>query len=245
MAYGWIEPWPSVERSRFQTDPWFDNERRAGPALLAQEDARRDERRRMGKLVRRLRPLLPRQARGRGHGRNSFHRYRLQAARRQDVPMHGLSAPPPACSRLRAAHGGRGAQSKLASRHLRLSIGGEGTGPARLASAGFGFARQRARGGRVGAGPGQGERERSCSGTLAGPDRQVAEPQAARPRLRRMALRALYAAARKRPEAKKSSFDGTPGGTKKYPPPTGLIYSSRRSPLSRDCTERKPAARSA
>ena len=79
--------------------------------------------------MRRLRPLLPGQARGRGHGRNSFHRYRLQAARRQDVPMHRLSAPSQGCSRLREADGGRGPSTQLASRHLRLSVGGQGTGP--------------------------------------------------------------------------------------------------------------------
>ena len=33
----------------------------------------------MGKPMRRLRALLPRQARGRRHRRNPFHRYRLQA----------------------------------------------------------------------------------------------------------------------------------------------------------------------
>jgi NAD(P)-dependent dehydrogenase (short-subunit alcohol dehydrogenase family) len=55
---------------------------------------------------------------------------------------------------------------------------------------------------------------------------------------------ASQAAARKRPSAKKSSFDWTPGKTKKYPPPIGLMYSSRRSPLSRACTLRNPDARS-
>ena len=58
----------------------------------------------------------------------------------------------------------------------------------------------------------------------------MAEPQAARPAVRSRA----YAAARKRPSAKKSSFDWTPGRTKKYPPPIGLIYSSSCSPLRRD-----------
>ena len=108
-------------------DEGFDGERRASRAILAHEDARRDESRRMGKPMRRLRPLLPRQARGRGHGRDSFHRYRLQAARRQDVPMHRLSAPSPEGSRLRAADGGCGAQFELAPGHLRLSTGGQRT----------------------------------------------------------------------------------------------------------------------
>ena len=57
----------------------------------------------------------------------------------------------------------------------------EGTGSFRMASAQVGFARQRARSRRLGARPGQGQRERPCARTLAGPDRQVAEPQAARP----------------------------------------------------------------
>jgi hypothetical protein len=138
----------------------------------------------MGKPMRRLRPLLPRQARGRGHGRDSFHGYWLQAARRQDMPMHRLSAPPPEGSRLREADGGRGPEFELAAGHLRLSVGGQGRGPVQLASAGVGFARQRARGGDLSARPGFGQRDRPCSRILAGPDRQMAEPQAARPALR-------------------------------------------------------------
>src|ERR1700722_6060347 len=75
----------SIETNLLRADKGFDDERQANRAILAHEDARRDESRRMGKPVRRLRSLLPRQARGRGHGRDSFHRHWLQAARRQDV----------------------------------------------------------------------------------------------------------------------------------------------------------------
>ena len=36
---------------------------------------------------------------------------------------------------------------------------------------------------------------------------------------------------------------GTPGGTKKKPPPTGRMYSSSGSPSRRSCTVRKPSCR--
>ena len=138
----------------------------------------------MGKPVRRLRPLLPRQARGRRQRRDPFHRHRLQAARRQDLPLPRLSAASPAGSRLRQIDPGRGARTELAPGHLRLSAGRRRTGPLRLASARFGFAGQRARGRRLGARPGLGQRDRPCARTLAGPDRQMAEPQAARAALK-------------------------------------------------------------
>ena len=65
---------------------------------------------------------------------------------------------------------------------LRLSACRRRTGSLRLASARFGFAGQRARGRRLRARPGLRQRERPCARILAAPDRQMAEPPAARPR---------------------------------------------------------------
>ncbi len=47
----------------------------------------------MGIAVRRLRPLLPQQTRGRGHGRNRSHASRLRASRHRAVPVLGLCEP--------------------------------------------------------------------------------------------------------------------------------------------------------
>ena len=56
-------------------------------ALLAQQDARRDDRGGVGIALRRLRSLLPGQARGRGYREDPRDRYRLPPVRCRDLPL--------------------------------------------------------------------------------------------------------------------------------------------------------------
>ena len=85
--------------------------------------------------------------------------------------------------RLREAISGRGPQFSLVSGHLRLSIGGQRRGPVQLASAGVRFAHSVHEAGVSGRGR-VSVSETDIRRRLAGPDRQMAEPQAARPALR-------------------------------------------------------------
>ena len=106
----------------------------------------------MGEPVRRLRALLPRQTRGRGHRRNPFHRHRLQVARRprpaaaRDYRRRRRRVPD--CVKLTP----EAARSLvLAARHLRLSRARRGARSGLVASARLGLARDRPRGRRFGA----------------------------------------------------------------------------------------------
>ncbi len=125
------------------------------PALLEAQDARRDDPRRVGIALRRLREMLPRQTRGRGHAGNLVHRGRLQAPRLRDLPLHGLQEPGAARSRLRAADAGGRSGGQLDAALLRLPAGGRGQGPAVLASAGLGRDRKRPPRRHVGQGQGR------------------------------------------------------------------------------------------
>src|SRR5581483_4628703 len=73
-------------------------------ALLAKEATRQNDAGRVGIALRRLRALLPDEARGRGYGAHLLHRHRLPALRRRDLPLQGLQEPQSPRARLPAAH---------------------------------------------------------------------------------------------------------------------------------------------
>src|SRR5690606_17644228 len=101
--------------------------------------------------------VLPRQARGRGHGRNPLDERGVPSLRCGYLPLHRLCRPVGARARLRAADAGERAQAFLASLHLRLPAPGRGQGPRMVAPAGFRQARGRARGPHFHPRPRQGE----------------------------------------------------------------------------------------
>ena len=108
--------------------------RPASPVLAPQGDVGNDARR-MGKPVRRLRPLLPEQADRRGHQRDGVYRRQLQAARLHKLPLQRLCPPPGQGEGLRAAHPAQCAAAQMAAADLRLSPGGGGQGSRLVAPA--------------------------------------------------------------------------------------------------------------
>ena len=99
---------------------------------------------RVGEPVRRLRPLLPGQARGRGRRHDLFHRHRLPAARRQELPLPRLRQPHRARARLRAADRGQSCRAQLAAADLRLPPGRGRPRSLLVAPAGLGRSGERA-----------------------------------------------------------------------------------------------------
>lgn len=93
---------------------------RGGRAVLADQDARSHDPVRVGEPVRRLRPVLPDEARGRGYRRGPPHRYRLHAARRPDLPVPRLRKAAEARARLRAPDARGGAVDRVAAADLRV-----------------------------------------------------------------------------------------------------------------------------
>ena len=132
----------------------------------------------VGEPVRRLRALLPRQARGRRHRRHSLYRRRLHVARRQDLPLSRLSSPKQSGSRLRPADALRRSHALLAAGHLRLSTCLGRQGPTELASARLRFGGQRPRRRRLHPRAGLCLRGRPWARSVAGSDCPVAEPPA-------------------------------------------------------------------
>src|SRR5262245_45371795 len=90
-------------------------------AVLAAQEARGADTRRVGIALRWLRPLLPEKARGRSDGESRVHRRRVQAARSRALPLPSLRAPSRARSRLRRARPGRRADVRLAADDVRVS----------------------------------------------------------------------------------------------------------------------------
>ena len=107
-------------------------------ALLEDQDAGGDERRRVGIALRRLRQMLPVEARGRGHRRDLLHQRRLPAVRRRDLPLRRLCEPAGAGAGLRRADAAECPHHLLAAGHLRLPAGRRGQRPLLVASAGVG-----------------------------------------------------------------------------------------------------------
>src|ERR1700761_3668523 len=93
---------------------------RGSRAVLADQDARSHDPVRVGEPVRRVRPVLPAEARGRGYRRGPPHRYRLYPARRPHLPVPRLSPPAEARARLRAPDPRGGPDDRLAAADLRL-----------------------------------------------------------------------------------------------------------------------------
>src|SRR6478735_7889437 len=89
-------------------------------AVLADQDPGSDEPVRMGEPVRRVRPVLPDEARGRGYRRGPPHGCRLHAPRRAHLPLPRLSAPSEAGARLRPFDTRGGAHDPVAAADLRL-----------------------------------------------------------------------------------------------------------------------------
>src|SRR6266404_8836655 len=116
----------------------------------------------MGKPVRRLRAVLPRETRGRGYRQNLFHPCFLQIARCWTVRLQGLWEPVRPGPGLRAAHAGKRPHPELAAAELRLQARGGGPRSLLVASADFGRSQygSRSRRLRARAGAGHGERDR-------------------------------------------------------------------------------------
>src|SRR6266404_9893910 len=116
----------------------------------------------MGKPVRRLRAVLPRETRGRGYRQNLFHPCFLQIARCWTVRLQGLWEPVRPGSGLRAADAGKRPHPELAAAELRLQARGRGPRSLLVASAYFGRSQygSRSRCLRARAGAGNGERDR-------------------------------------------------------------------------------------
>ena len=129
----------------------FPDDRRRHPVLETQIPLR-DDGPGVGVAVRRLRQVLPGQARGRRRFlQDLFHRCRLQAARRRDLPLHRLQAPHRQGEGLRAADAAQHPPHRLAAAVLRLPARRRRQGPLLVASADLGRSGDRAHRRRLGA----------------------------------------------------------------------------------------------
>ena len=132
----------------------------------------------VGKPLRRLRPLLPQQARGGGHRQDLLHRRRLPPARRRGLPLPRLPAPARQGQRLRPPHPQKPRPHLLAAAVLRLRPRRRGQGPLLVAPARLRRPRHRPHRRRLRARPRRRQREGRARRGARGAHRQLA-PEAA------------------------------------------------------------------
>src|SRR5690606_29021568 len=115
--------------------------------LLAEKRARGHDPGRMGGSLRRLRPLLPRQVRGRRYRRDRLYRCRLHVARWRNLPLPRLQEPAEESCRLHTPYAGSGADFELAAADMCLPAPGGRKGHSGMAPAHYGRSGKRASGG--------------------------------------------------------------------------------------------------
>ena len=128
----------------------------------------------MGKSLRRLRPLLPEQARGGGYRSHLLYRRRLPSSRQQDMPVPRLPQSAGKSRRLRSADPAKPQDHHLASAVVRLRPLVRRQRSLLVASAGFRRSELRACRGRLGARTGHSERDAGARRRARGLHRQLA-----------------------------------------------------------------------